>query len=379
MGMYAFLMALRKLTTTCGALAALLAITYAAVHDDGTPSAQAADKSVPHAPRTALLATHPGAELTSLFLVDAVGSSALAPVSTFAHLPDATVRAAIIPGKTEVLATADTTPSRDASFNASLFHLRPHNPPERIVDRVVHASRPLVTQTGRVFVSRGEPGAKIEGHMRVDSLAIDEIDLGTGQTRTVHQTNGYLLFLVGAIGSDIVLYRIFPDRADIVAIDPDTLAERPIVKSLPPFARDFSIDEKNGLLVFQNRHESDSHAWVVERVELGTGKTNRLFSGPSMTLAPFALPQGGVVFNPRGQGLSPLDTSLSVIAPLGAGVDVIAASTADGRWLAALHTRPSTFAVPFIVDTKTGAWRVLPAPPNTRVAVAGFVVEGGAP
>ena len=372
-------MALRTSTITCGALGALLAITSAVVDHDGTPSAQAADIAAPKAPRTAVLATYPGAELTSLFLVDAMGSSNLAPVATFGHLSDATVRAVVVPGKSEILATADTTPSRDASFNASLFHLRPHAPPERLVDRVVHASRPFVTSAGRVFVSRGEPGNEIEGRMRIDALAIDEIDLATGQSRTVHKANGYLLFLVGGLGAEIVVYRVFPDQADIVAIDPDTAAVRPIVKNLPPFARDFSIDANNNSLVFQNRHESDSRTWVVDRVDLFTGKSSRLFSGSSMTLSPFALPQGGVIFNPRGQGLSPLDANVPVIAPLGPGVDVIAASSADGRYLAALHTRPSTFAVPFIVDTKSGATRALTAPANTRVVVAGFVVDGGAP
>lgn len=372
-------MALRKITVTCGALGIALAIALAAVHEDAAPSAQAADIAVSEAPRAALLATHPGAELTSVFFVDTRGNADLAPVATFGHLPDATVRAVVIPGKNEIVATADTTPTQDASFNASLFYLRAHSPSERLVDRVVHASTPLVTSAGRVFVSRGEPGKYVDGQMRIDALTIDEIDLAMGKPRTVYQSNGYLLFLAGALGEEIVLYRIVPGQADIIAIDPNTGKDRFILKNLPPFARDFSIDPSSQTLVFQNRHETDSGTWVVDRVDMKTGKNQRLFAGSSMTLAPFALPRGGVLFNPPGHGLSALDGHFAISGPLGTGVDVVAAVTANGRYLGALHTLPSAFAVPFVVDTQSGATRILPAPANTRVVFAGFVVERGAP
>ncbi len=330
-------------------------------------------------PTIALLATHPGAELTSLFLVRGEGNMDLAPVSTFGHLQDATVRATVLPGKNAVMATADVTPTRDASFNAGLFYLRPHTPPERLLDRVVHASRPLVTATGRVFVSRGEPGPDLEKTMRVDQLTIDEVDVGTGKTRSVHQIAGYLLFLAGALGDEVVVYRIFPGKADIVAVHADTGRERVIVQDVLPFARDFSIDGLNKTLVFQNRHETESETWVIERVDLVTGKMQRLYSSSSMTLAPFVLPRGSVLFNAPGNGLSALSGAQSISGPLGAGVDVVAALTGDGRYLTALHTQPSSFSVPFVVDTQTGSARVLPAPTNTRVEIAGFLAEGGAP
>src|SRR5689334_4723801 len=116
-------MPVRKTIVTCGVLGIALAIASAAVRNDAAPSAQAADIVLPKVPRAALLATHPGAELTSVFFVDIREGLDLAPVTTFGHLPDATVRAVVVPGKIDILATADTTPTRDASFNASLFHL----------------------------------------------------------------------------------------------------------------------------------------------------------------------------------------------------------------------------------------------------------------
>lgn len=372
-------MALRKITLTCSALALASAIAFATIHDEATPSAHAESFVSSKVLRAALLATHPGAELTSLFLVDVRGSADLAPVSTFGHLPDATVRAAIVPGKTDVLATADVTPTRDASFNAALFHLRPNAPPTRLVDRVVHASTPLVTAQGRVFVSRGEPGKEIEGQMRIDNLTIDEIDLVSGQAKKIHQMQGFLLFLVGSLDDEIIVYRISPNHADIVAITPDTGKMRVIARELPAFARDFSIDAQNHALVFQNRDENDRDTWTIERIALRSGKGQRLYSSPSMTLAPFVLPRGGVLYNPPGHGLSTLDAPISIAGPLGAGVDVVQALTSDGRYLVALHTQPSSFAVPFVVDTQSGAVRVLAAPKATRVTIAGFVEEGGAP
>lgn len=370
-------MALRNTLVTCGVLGLALAVTIAVVRKDAAPSAQAADIVNPEVPKAALLATHPGAELTSVFLVEPGGTSILAPVTTFGHLPDATVRAVVIPGKAEILATADVTPTRDASFNAALFYLRPHTPPMRLVDRVVHASRPLAMPSGRVFVSRGIAGNEVDGQMRVDALTIDEVNLATGATRMVHQMNGYLLFLAGSWNGEIIVYRISTDKADLVAIDADTGKDRFLLQNLPPFARDFSVDPTHHAIVFQNRDETDSGTWVVDRVDINSGQRQRLFSSASMTMAPYALPRGGVLFNPPGHGLTTLEGSLSLGGPLGAGVDVIADASADGHYLAAAHTEPSQFAVPFVVDTQRGAARVLPAPANARVVVAGFVADGG--
>ena len=96
-----------------------------------------------------------------------------------------------------------------------------------------------------------------------------------------------------------------------------------------------------------------------------------------MTLAPAVLPSGGVLYNPPGRGLSPLDAEARLAGPLGPGVDLVAAATADSRWIAALHTQPSELPVPFLVDTRTGAASVLPAPRRTRVVIAGFYPENG--
>ncbi|UQA57854.1 hypothetical protein [Polyangium aurulentum] len=368
-------MHLRRLIFGLGIAGIAFAAALGFDEPDGAAPAHAADPPSAHGPRVALVATFPGAAHSSLYLVQAGDTANPAPVATFTHLPDAAVRAANLPGTDTVFATADTAETRDRSFNASLFRLRPHTPPETLCDRVVHASRPLVTPAGRVFVSRGTAGPELERQMRVDHLTIDEIDPGTGASRVVHALDGQLAFLAGWSGGEIVVYRIFAGGADLVGVDPDTGAVRTIVDRLPPFARDFSVDAAGGRLVFQNRHRTDARTWEVDEVDLATGRTRALHSGPSMTMAPAVLPGGGIVFNTGSAGLRPLDAPLRVNGPLGAGVDVIAATSPDH--LAALHTVAGALPVPFLIEVETGAASLLPAPKNARIAIAGFVGNDG--
>jgi hypothetical protein len=368
-------MHLRRLFFGLGIAGLVFAAALGFDERDGAAPAHAADPPSAHGPRVALVATFPGAAHSSLYIVRAGEAANPAPVATFTHLPDAAVRAAALPGGDAVLATADTAETRDRSFNASLFRLRPHAPPETLCDRVVHASRPLVTPAGRVFVSRGTEGPAREGEMRIDHLTIDEIDPRTSTSRVVHALEGQLGFLAGWSGQELVVYRIFAGRADLVGVHPDTGAVRPIVDRLPPFARDFSIDAAGSRLVFQNRHVTDTRTWEVDEVDLVTGRTRALHSGPSMTMAPAVLPDGGIVFNPAGAGLHPLDALLRVNGPLGAGVDVIAANSPS--YLAALHTVAGALPVPFLIDAKTGTAELLPAPKNARIAIAGFVAGAG--
>ncbi|MCC6558839.1 MAG: hypothetical protein IT372_38395, partial [Polyangiaceae bacterium] len=259
-------------------------------------------------------------------------------------------------------------------------------PPEALCDRVAYASRPLVTASGRVFVSRGvagpEPAPGGKGRatpLRVDALTVDEIDPSTGAARTVHAMSGQILHLAAAWKNEIVLYRIAPAGADLVAVDADSGAVRPLADMLP-YARDFSIDQTTGALVFQERDELDPKTWVIDRMDLATGQRTRLATSPSHGLAPHAWPGGGVAYTPDRRGMALLGAAASVGAPLGPGVDAVQAISPDGAWVAALHTNPSAFGVPFAVRSDTGEVAAIPAPPGSRVAIAGFVAaKGGAP
>lgn len=324
------------------------------------PHVQPALASTPRAtsgPAVALLVTKPGADHTSLYLTHPADTSPPAPVATFTHIEHAAVKGAVVPGTDVVLAAADTVPARDLSFAGSLFRLAPHRPPELLFDRVVHASRPLITAAGRAFVSRGKAGPALPSAMRVDELTVDEIDPSTGATRTVHAMSGYLLFLAGAAGHEILLYRVGPGGADLVAVDPDTGATRTILATMLPFARDFSID--GGTIVFQERDDQDSHTWSIERVDLASGARTRLHAGPSMSLAPFAWPGGRVIFSPDSQK----------------GVDLVQALAPDGSWIAGLHSVAGSLPQAFVMD-RGGATAALPTPAGSQLAVAGFVKEG---
>ncbi|WP_437940812.1 hypothetical protein [Sorangium sp. So ce341] len=340
--------------------------------------AAAAAPAASAAARVAILATTPGATRTTLHIAAVGGAQAGPALATLQHLDDAVVRARVVPRTPIVVATADTRPSRDRSFNATLFRVEPHAEPVALCDGVVHASRPLVTADGRVFVSRGAAGPEppMDGdlaRLRVDALTIDEVDLATGATRTAHRHTGYLAFLAGAWNGELVVYRVSPGSADLVLVNPDSGAARVLAPSIPPFARDFSVDATTGALVFQERHETDPGLWVIDRLDLARGKRARLEVSANSGLAPHAWPGGGLAYTPdRAAGLRVVGASAEVRGPLGAGVDAIQAVSPDGAWVAALHTNPSAFAVPFAIHAESGEAFAIPAPSGARIAVAGF-------
>jgi hypothetical protein len=208
--------------------------------------------------------------------------------------------------------------------------------------------------------------------MRVDELTVDEIDPATLAARTVHSASGYLLFLASAAGREILVYRVGPSGADLVAVDPDTGATRTVFASMLPFARDFSVE--GGAVVFQERSEVDSRTWTVERVDLASGARSRLYAGPSASLAPFAWPGGGVALSRDGHGLAMLGGRS--LAPLGDGVDLVLAVSPDRAWIAGLHTVAGRLPEAFAIDTTSGAPAALPAPAGAQIAVAGFVTGG---
>lgn len=343
----------------------------------GIDVARAAGPTEVLSPSVVLLATPASGGHTSLYIVrPSDPGAALHPVATFTHLGNA-VRGAVIPNSTAVVAVAETLAVRDLSFAASLFRVAPQQPPERLCDRVVHASRPLVTASGRVFVSRGRAGVQVDGQYRTDELTVDEIDPATGASRTVLSYSGFLTYLAGAYGSEILVYRVEAAGADLVAVDPDTGGIRLVTKLLP-FARDFSVDEVAGAVIMQERDEVDSRTYTIDRVDLATGARERLHKSSSMSLTPFAWPGGGIAWTADGKrGLALLSSKRPLAtAPLGEGVDLVEAVAPDRTWVAALHMVRGRDPVPFVVDTRTGAAAAVAAPSGLRVTIAGFA--GGA-
>src|SRR3989442_1064901 len=70
--------------------------------------------------------------------------------------------------------------------------------------------------------------------------------------------------LAGFADGEVFLSRVGPDGADLAALplDPPGAAPRPLAR-VPPFARDFSVDER-GRLVYGDRR---GDAWAVERID----------------------------------------------------------------------------------------------------------------
>ncbi len=327
------------------------------------------------APRVALIATRPGTAASAMYWVHPNEPDIGDPILRFEHLAGGSVRAEVLPSTEAVLANAVATRGRDASFNGGLFRLDPATGATLLCRGLTHASRPLVTAEGRVFVVRGLAGSwpDAPGEMRVDELGIDEVELPTGRLRRVHQMAGYGLHLAGAWRGEIFAYRVAPGRTDILALDPDTATARTLLPTLAPFARDFSVDAERGVLLFRGRHPTDSRTWTIEEIDIATGRLRLRHQGPSFAMAPHAWPGGAIAFNPRQGGLRLLDGGEPLRGPLGPGADLVRDLSADGRFVAALHTEPGRFATAFVVDRRQGAVAVLPAPARERIAVAGFL------
>ncbi|MBI4702118.1 MAG: hypothetical protein HY744_13370 [Deltaproteobacteria bacterium] len=347
--------------------------------DPGATVAAAAPYGFSGAPVVALVATAPEGTQSSLYFVDpATAAGAAVAALRFSHRPTGSVRAEIVPGTRTVLVAAEAVAGRDRSFATALYRLDPGRGAIQLCTGVVYASRPLVTADGRIFVSRGRGGPDpAAGELRVDELGIDEIDLGSGAARRVHAFQGYVVHLAGASCGEIVVYRVGPGRADIVAVDRGSGALRSLVADLPPFARDFSVDEQRGKLVYRGRHETDARRWVIEEIDLASGTRARLYEGASFSLAPHVWPaqgaQAAVAFNPDGRGLRLLRSSDAVASPLGPGTDVVRSSSADGRFVVGEHFAAGKLPVAFVVDRPLGKARPLPVPEGARIAVAGFV------
>ena len=305
------------------------------------------------------------------------------PAARFSHLGDGSVRA-VTSTAGPVFATASVRPGRDRSFDGGLFRLDPASGAVKLLcEDVVHASRPLIDQEGRLFVVQGWAGAQPSAtELRRDDLAVVEVAPETGATTTVHTFHGYMVSLAGAHRGELVLYRVGPAGADLTAVDRDSGAERLLVATLPPFARDFSIDEPSATLVYRGRHESDPRRWVVDSVDLAGGQTARLYEGDTFALAPHAWPGGGVSLNPSEGGMALLGSADTLRAPLGPGVDWVRAVSGDGRFVALLHIVDGQLPLPFVVDRQSQAPLRLPAVAGARMAIAGFVgpaAQGGSP
>jgi hypothetical protein len=323
----------------------------------------------------AIVVGDPLGNSSSIVTFDATG--ARRSIGVFAHAPGAALRAATI-SESGVAVVADVTADRDASFAGALFVAREGEPVRELARRVVHSSTPLAWGD-RVLVSRGvagavpevEPssGAKAAPPSRVDDLTVDAIDPSTGEAETIAAFHGYLLFIAGRTRAGVALYRVGEGGADLVEVDARTHAERIILASLPPFARDFSVDEARDRIVFVDR---DDGAWLTLRVDVENGEREVLDRSASMEVVPHVLSSGDVVLtrdSRRGaERLSGDDLEL------GAGVGRLV-DERDG-FAAGMLQPAGKLGRPFVVDLATGAPRFIEIDEGSRAIVAGFLRAG---
>lgn len=309
------------------------------------------------APDVALLSTAPEAEFSELRF-QPLAQTQLAPVAArLFHLPRESVLGAVVPGTRQVLVVAATASQQDLSFASSLFLLEAGKPARLLADRIALSTRPLVTSEGRVFVQRGRAGEN-----RIDALTIDEIDLRTGRSREVLAFSGSTAFLAGNLGRELLVYRVGPQGADLIAVHADALGVRILIPKLAPLARDFVLTADGKALVY-TQGEPSTGRWFIERLELATLARSRLAEGGTMALLPTPLPDGRLAFAPGvGLGLRDLEGA-TVVPPGGAGFERIRAFTRKGVAIG-LRETPGEFPAPI------GGFV---APRDQRLDVAGVI------
>jgi dipeptidyl aminopeptidase/acylaminoacyl peptidase len=334
------------------------------------------------APRVVMLSGQPGSTRTEVMVASPGTNVAPQAFASLDHLPGAIVKGAVLPGGSTAVVVADTLPARELSWAASLLLVEPGLPPRQLVDRVYHASRPLVSSDGRVFVQRGTAGSdgSKDGQklaLRVDELAVDEVDLSSGSTRTILSWQGHETHLAGQLDHEIIVYRVGPQGADLVAVHMDTAHVRVVVPSWPPMARDFSVDESGRGIVAQQLDDGPPRQWVVQHVSLDTGARRTLASSTHRDLVPYVFPDGAVLVNPPDRrGPSMLSSPIGVKGLGGPGVMWLRTTSPDRNWITGTWAVPGTLPVGIVVRASDGKVLRVPSVEGHRVDVIGVV--GGA-
>ena len=297
-------------------------------------------------------------------------------VATFAHAPGAVTRGDVLRGTRVVVIAADVEDTgRDPDWRSALY--RVESGTARVLARgLYHASRPLSSVDGRVYVQRGSAGQAPSsdgaggspGRLRTDALTIDAIDATIGTATPLYAWSGYTLHLAGEWRGELLVYRVAYEGADLIAIERSTGKSR-MITTLLPFARDFSVDETRGALVMSNRDEVDTHLWVVDRVNLTTGLRSRLGQERDEAPAAFALASGELASGANARG--GLRIGSRTVAPLGVGFVAVTHASPDGEWMTVHHVANGVdVAAGMHVTTGTPA-RLTRG--DERVEILGFV------
>lgn len=275
-----------------------------------------------------------------------------------------------------------------SDFGAALYRVT-GGTTTKVASGVLHASRPLRTASGALYIERGTPGAMPApeearaGLLREDTLTVDRVE-GTS-LRTVYRTRGYATHLAGALPGQLVVYRVEPTRiagnygsvASVVLVDEASGSTRTVAE-VPPFARDFSV--QGSALYFDDRDPVDAGRWHVMRLDLGTGTldviTSRALAAPAVLataggIAVTADGTAGLAFSPHSMH------GARIFAPLGPGFYAPLDAVPGQGTVVAAFTPARGYDVLVAMDPQGAAVRLSGA--DERLELLGVVgTNGGA-
>jgi hypothetical protein len=326
------------------------------------------------APRVAVVLTRPGEISSDVVLTPLDSSATPTSLGSFPHLAGAAIRAAVLPGTSQVVAVADVAPTGD--FSSGLFHVRSGPSQRPLLQGLFHASRPLPVSATRVLVERGVEGPALTDRLRVDSLGVDLLEVDTGVVRRVHSYSGYTTHLIAVFRGEVLVYRVGPGGADLVAVHLSSLGVR-VLARLVPMARDFQLDEAGGRVVFTNAIPED-HAWGVFSVDVQSGQSSVWARGKTPALSPWVMtkPSGErlLLWNTPAEGVrSGLGRPTGFPAAMvGSGQRLLGSTPGEGYRLF-MPQGYGTQVAPWVWETSSSRAMKLFVPSGMRADVAGFV------
>jgi hypothetical protein len=156
------------------------------------------------------------------------------------------------------------------------------------------------------------------------------IALPGGETRTLATDRGYGLFLAGAAGETLVLYRVAADGAAFYTVPLDGGAlKRLSATPAGPFARDFSVQGKE--LVFASRGKGAGYA--IFSIDLDTGAIRERVTRTSDHASPLSTPGALLYTSAVSEGMEQLvvlDGAGTAALTRPEGIPLLEATSADG-------------------------------------------------
>lgn len=233
---------------------------------------------------------------------------------------------------------AQTEESRDPSWASSLLFIDARGKSSVLVDRVAHASRPVVAPSGEIVVSRGVTGIEpshskgFGATLRMDEVTVEAVDPETGKARVLLRRSGYLLFVAGVTLKEAIIYSIGPGSTPVLAVNLKTSAVRTVAAHVE-LGRDFSI--KTGAVSSVFFTERTANEWRVSSRALESAARH---GDPIIENdTPYQLADARQLLRRPEVGGALSRFAEAQDCPHGAGVDEIDGISPDGRWAAALH------------------------------------------